>query len=245
MTLEIEGVPPQDVPPRETVPENAAGGDARPPKVFRLPGVYRPQEDSMLLAREYLRSGLAGRGAVLDACCGTGYLALTAARSGCASVTAVDSSMRAVLSARMNAALLKARVDVVHSDLATLVGARSFDTILTNPPYVPWRASDSARPCPNWDAGANGRSVIDVLCLAANRLLRPGGSMLMVHSGISGVEETLSLLRGNGLVASVVARQGIPFGPVMRQRRNALVKAGYLSPSQVLEEIVVVRADKR
>ena len=239
MTLEIETV---STAPAAPLP--GVAHDAQPPKVLRFPGVYRPQEDSMLLAREYLRSGLAGAGDVLDACCGTGYLALIAAWSGCRSVTAVDSSRRAVLSARANAAILGGSIDVIHGDLAGLVGSRAFDTILSNPPYVPWFDEGIARPCAKWDAGRDGRSVIDVLCLAAQRLLRPGGTLLMVHSALSGVEETLDALGREGLDASVSARQRIPFGPVMRRRREALVRAGFLDPCQSLEEIVVVRASK-
>ncbi|AEF39845.1 HemK2/MTQ2 family protein methyltransferase [Hoyosella subflava] len=215
------------------------------PKVLRLPGVYRPQEDTMLLAREYLRSGLAGRGSVLDVCCGTGYLSLVAAWSGAPTITAVDTSARAVWSARANARLFKAPVNVVHSDFAALDPTRTFDVVLANPPYVPWFGADGDGPCAKWDAGADGRAIIDPLCASASRLLAPEATLLMVHSAVSDPDRTVAMLTAAGLTAAVVAREHIPFGPVMRSRAAALREAGYLLPEQTLEEIVVVRADKR
>nr|WP_260152943.1 HemK2/MTQ2 family protein methyltransferase [Hoyosella altamirensis] len=215
------------------------------PKVLRLPGVYRPQEDTMLLAREYLRSGLAGRGSVLDVCCGTGYLSLVAAWSGARTVTAVDTSARAVWSARANARLFKAPVNVVHSDLAALHPTRSYDVVLANPPYVPWFGGGGAGPCAKWDAGADGRAVIDSLCASAGRLLAPKATLLMVHSAVSDPGKTVAMLSEAGLTATVTAHEHIPFGPVMRSRAAKLRAAGYLLPEQTLEEIVVVRADKQ
>ncbi|MCW4355498.1 methyltransferase [Hoyosella sp. YIM 151337] len=229
--------------------ENAAAVPEPPglpvrPRVFRLPGVYRPQEDSVMLAREYLRSGLAGRGSVLELCCGTGYLSLIAARSGVHAVTAVDLSWRAVVSARVNAGMLRAPVRVRRGDFARMDGISPASVVLANPPYVPWFGSDGSRPCAKWDAGADGRAVIDELCAAAPRLVASGGSLLMVHSAISDTAQSLLALSGSGFAPRVVAREHIPFGPVMRSRAQQLAAAGYIEPGQDLEELVVIRADK-
>lgn len=70
--------------------------------------------------------------------------------------------------------------------------------VFSNPPYVP--APDSRPPSRGperaWDAGVDGRAVIDRICAEAPALLRPGGVLLMVHSGMFGAEETLDRLAG-------------------------------------------------
>jgi release factor glutamine methyltransferase len=65
----------------------------------------------------------------------------------------------------------------------------------------------------------------------------------MVQSGFAGVPQTLDLLRDNGLKAAIVARQSIPFGPVLRQRAAYLAHCG-ADVSGGREELVVIRADK-
>ncbi|NEE27052.1 methyltransferase, partial [Streptomyces sp. SID7982] len=98
-----------------TVP--AAGGAAsRPGRVVRLPGVYRPQTDTLLLAMAMRREGIGPGTDLLDLCTGTGALALHAARLG-ARVTAVDISRRAVASARLNTAFARLPVTVRRGDL--------------------------------------------------------------------------------------------------------------------------------
>jgi release factor glutamine methyltransferase len=120
-----------------------------------------------------------------------------------------------------------------------------FDLVLANPPYVPGpgvvAAQGRARA---WDAGPDGRAVLDRLCALAPLLLAPGGLLLMVHSALCDAELTLHQLRGGGLKASVVARREEPFGPVMRGRAQWLVERGLIAPGQRHEELVVIRADR-
>nr|WP_093424350.1 50S ribosomal protein L11 methyltransferase [Saccharopolyspora flava] len=71
--------------------------------VLSSPGVYRPQGDTYLLEHVLKRSGVCAGLDVLDVGTGTGALAMVAARCGARSVTAVDVSARAVLTAWVNA----------------------------------------------------------------------------------------------------------------------------------------------
>ena len=120
-----------------------------------------------------------------------------------------------------------------------------FDLILANPPYVPGEPALPSRGASRaWNAGADGRAVLDRLCAAAPRLLAPAGTLLIVHSVLSDVDGTLHRLRDGGLKASVVARADEPFGPVMRERAQALRDQGLLAPDQHHEELVVIRADR-
>src|SRR3954463_2665225 len=104
--------------------------------LFRPPGVYRPQEDTWLLA-EMLRVATVPAGVrVLDMGTGTGVLAMIAARSGAGQVIAVDVCERGVFAGRSNARLRRLPGRVVRSDLFEAVDGEEFDVIVANPPYV-------------------------------------------------------------------------------------------------------------
>ena len=215
-----------------------------------LPGVYTPQEDTALLAGALSEEPLHPGAHVLDVGTGTGALALQAAHRG-SRVTAVDVSWRAVCTAKANAWLTGASVRVHRGNLFTPVRHQSFDLILTNPPYVPAPVRDGRPPrgrARAWDAGHDGRSVLDRVCREAPGLLRPGGVLLIVHSALSDPGRTVRHLRGAGLKAAVTRRHRIAFGPVLRERVDWLRERGLLSAdagdaAEEKEELVVVRAE--
>ncbi|WP_433461290.1 HemK2/MTQ2 family protein methyltransferase [Spirillospora sp. CA-128828] len=217
--------------------------------LFRPPGVYRPQSDTALLAGALLRAlGRAGAppGArVLELGTGTGAVALAAARAGC-DVVAVDVSAQAVLAARVNARMRGLPLRVLRGDLFAPVAGEVFDVIVANPPYVAGDADPAAvrGRARAFEAGPEGRALLDRICARAPRHLGPAGTLLMVHSSLNGVAATLVALRSAGLRASVVARHREPFGPVMRRRAGGLRARGVLGPGQRHEDLVVVRADR-
>src|SRR3954471_16648987 len=145
-------------------------------RIVTFPGVLRPPSDAALLGGVMARdgSGLRGREA-LDLCSGTGILGLTAARLG-ARATAIDLSRRAVLNARLNARLNRLELEALRGDLFAPVEGRRFDLIVSNPPYIPAPpgtvTNGAARA---WDAGPDGRALLDRICDAAATHLRPGG----------------------------------------------------------------------
>jgi release factor glutamine methyltransferase len=211
---------------------------------LRLPGTYAPQGDTHLLAAVMTRTGLVQGKRVLDLCTGTGAVALAAAEHGASAVTAVDLSRRAVLSARGNAWRAGLRVDVRRGDLFAPVAGERFDLVVANPPYVPARSSRlprySAARC--WDAGPDGRALVDRICRGVADVLAPGGVLLITHSALTNTERTLSQLAAAGLDASVVARSSVPFGPVLNGRAAWLAEQGLIEPTQRTEELVVVAA---
>lgn len=208
------------------------------------PGVYTPQEDTDLLAEALSEEPLPPGADALDVGTGSGALALHAARRGLR-VTAVDVSRRAVWAARINARLSGLRIRILRGNLFEPVRGRTFDVILANPPYVPVPDAD---PAPRgaaraWDAGHDGRLILDRICREAPASLRPGGVLLVVHSALSGPERTVTLLRAAGLKASMTRRRRIAFGPVLRERQGWLREQGLLSATEDREELVVVRAE--
>jgi release factor glutamine methyltransferase len=214
-------------------------------------GVYPPQDDSMLLIDTLERTGLATGRSVLDLCTGSGVVAISAAAMGASSVTAFDICPHAVRCSRINAADAGVHVDVREGSWTGALDHAPFDVIVSNPPYVPTpsgghmaRIPPSAGPSRAWNAGRDGRAVLDPLCNSAADLLSNGGSLLMVHSALAGVERSLDLLRFNGLDANVVASQSIPFGPVLSARVAWLELTGQIEPGCRTEELMVIRADK-
>jgi release factor glutamine methyltransferase len=208
-----------------------------------VPGVFRPRSDSWMLTQS-LRDASPGTGAdVLDLCTGSGVAAIAAARLG-ARATAVDVSRRSVLTVRLNAVLngVAGNVRAIRGDLFGAVPARSFDVIVSNPPYVPSGEGElpARGPSRAWEAGPDGRVVLDRICAEAPRRLRPGGRLLLVQSSLCGTETTVDRLAAGGLEARVVERRRGPLGPLMLAQVEDLERRGVLAPGEREEEVVVI-----
>lgn len=217
---------------------------APPSLPWTPPGVYTPQWDTGLLARALCRETVGSTTEVLDLGTGSGALAVQAARLG-ARVTAVDISRLAVLTARVNTLLAGRRVRVRRGDLADAVPGRSYDLVVSNPPYVPSPAVGLPRRgrARAWEAGGDGRAFVDRICAAAPTMLRPGGVLLIVHSGLCDSGATLRHLADGGLRASITERALVPYGPVLRSRRRWLLREGLADGDENREELVVIRAE--
>ena len=201
-----------------------------------LPGVFAPISDSWMLADALRRETLPPGARVLDVCTGSGLLAVTAALRG-ASATAVDCSRRAVLAARLNARRNGVRVRGVRGDLLDAVNGERFDCIVSNPPYVPSPRAAGRSASRAWEAGRDGRVLLDRICDGAAAHLRPDGVLLVVHSSLIDEKETCARLRATGLTADVIERRRGPLGPLMREQ----VRRGLLPPDTHEEDVVIVR----
>lgn len=216
-----------------------------------IEGVYPPQHDSQLLIDTLRETGLVRGRRVLDLCTGSGVVAIAAAESDAASVIALDICPRAVSCTRGNAAYAGVSIDVLEGSWSQAMDYAPFDLIVSNPPYVPTPpAGDTdvipltAGPARAWNAGIDGRMVIDPLCESVAGMLDVGGTLLMVQSALSGVDKSLESLRSTGLDAEAVAAQTIPFGPVLSARARWLEVTGQIERGCRTEELVVIRADK-
>ncbi|WP_255396483.1 HemK2/MTQ2 family protein methyltransferase [Mycobacterium sp. E3247] len=214
-------------------------------------GVYPPQDDSRLLVDTMRATGIVPGRHVLDLCTGSGFIAIAAAELGAASVTAFDICPRAVRCSRGNAMHAGVAIDVREGSWISALDCAPFEVIVSNPPYVPTPPATDAHlipptagPALAWNAGADGRMVLDPLCELASGLLADGGSMLVVQSTFSGIEQSLESLRSTGLNAKIVASQWVPFGPVLSARASWLEDTGRLERGCRSEELVVIRADK-
>jgi release factor glutamine methyltransferase len=214
-------------------------------------GVYAPQRDSQLLIDTIEQTELARGRRVLDLCTGSGVVAIAAAELGAASVTAFDTCLHAVRCSRGNAVHAGVDVDVREGSWTGASDFAPFELIVSNPPYVPTPPTGdteviplTAGPTWAWNAGVDGRMVLDPLCRSASGLLCDGGTVLLVQSAFAGVERSLNSLRSTGLDAEVVASQCVPFGPVLSARAGWLEHTGRIQQGCRTEELVVIRADK-
>ena len=177
---------------------------------------------------------------VLDPFTGSGVLAIAAAMAG-ANATAIDVSRRAAACAWMNARLNGTRLEAVRADSTASLGSRRFDWIVANPPYVPGPAVEARGAARAWEAGPDGRKFIDSLCQEAPRRLRPGGTMLLVHSSWCGEDATLRALEAGGMEARVASRQEGQLGPLMASRAERLEALG-AEPGTDSEEVLIFEA---
>ncbi len=184
---------------------------------MRLLAPARPA-DSRILADVLREQTLPPRASVLDLCSGTGTLAITAARRGARSVTAVDHSRRAVLATRVNARAAGVRVRALRGDLYDPVGDQRFDAIVCNPPHE--------------------EGVLDRVIDEAAAHLRAGGFVLLMASAALGSERTLAAMRDAGLdgVECIARRRGA-LGPLTRSRVHTLDEPGSAGDG----DVVVVR----
>jgi ribosomal protein L3 glutamine methyltransferase len=146
---------------------------------------------------ELLFNGLVGDGApidapleaanVLDLCTGGGSLAILAARIfGNAQIDAVDLSADALAVANRNVKThgLSHRIALFEGDLFAPLGAKRYDVILTNPPYVETAAMAAfppefaAEPRLAHDGGGDGLDIVRRILNAAPNHLAPEGALV-------------------------------------------------------------------
>jgi release factor glutamine methyltransferase len=214
-------------------------------------GVYAPQEDSQLLIDVMDKTGLARGRRVADLCTGSGVVAIAAADQGAAEVTAFDICPRAAHFARQQVSSAGVEVSVHLGSWARAAEFGPYDLVVCNPPYVPHDPNVDSLELPSqigparaWDAGYDGRLVLDPLCASMRDLLAEGGTMLLVQSEFAEPRKTLAALSSCGLDAEVLAWEWIPFGPVLSARAQWLEDTGRLDPGRREEELVVIRADR-
>ncbi len=139
---------------------------------------------------------------VLDLGCGSGVVAVFAARRG-ARVTATDINPAAVRCARINALLnqVETQVETAVGDLWEPVAGRVFDLIVFNPPFFRGRPRDAL------DHAWRGEDVFERFAAGLDRHLAPGGQAWVLLSTDGAGNELLALLVKAGFRFGVVTER--------------------------------------
>jgi release factor glutamine methyltransferase len=119
-----------------------------------------------------------------------------------------------------------------------------FDLIVSNPPWVPsvtdvLPQSGMARA---WDAGRDGRALIDPICAQAPGHLRPAGVLLLLQPMVCDTSATVRSLTAQGLNVTMAARLVAPMTPLLRERAQQLHERCPWGPDDSTYEISVIRA---
>jgi release factor glutamine methyltransferase len=125
-------------------------------------------------------------GNVADIGTGSGAIAITLALETASRVFATDISEAAVRVAAGNARRLKSQVHFAVCDLGSALPSGCFDLAVSNPPYVPDAGSENIQrevrehePRVALFGGSDGLDVYRRLIPDAQRLLKPGGWLVM------------------------------------------------------------------
>ncbi len=165
------------------------------------PGVFHPKYfgSSSILARFVSSLPLRGK-SFLEVGCGSGIVALCAARAG-AKVTAIDINPEAVRCTIANAARNNLRVSAGTSDLFETLGDTRFDVIAWNPPFLPGVPKSPAEAA---FYGGRDLEVIRRFVATARAYVTPGGSIFTILSADISIPQIEQLFREAGFTVSRV-----------------------------------------
>lgn len=168
------------------------------------PDVLIPRPDTETLVHEALMRK-PGATAVLDIGTGSGCIAVSLAKQlPLAAITAVDISGAALTVARRNAERNGVAIEFLQGSLCEPVEGRSFELIVSNPPYIPSRDIELLEPEVRdfdprgaLDGGADGLDFYTALIPTALPCLRPEG-WLLVEIGTGQEMDVKQLFRAAG-----------------------------------------------
>lgn len=235
-----EAIVPAPEPNNETAVDFLLNGRVR---LLQPEGGYRAAIDPVFLAA--ITAATAGE-RVLDVGTGTGAAALClAVRVPGVTVVGLEQRADACAFARRNADLsgVADRVTVVEGDLLAppeTLGTVGFDRVMMNPPYL--KAGAASVPPDDWKAAANveGAAGLADWVRFADRMLKPRGSLTMVHRA-DRIEDILHALRGR--FGSLILVPLWPKPGVEAKRLLLVARKGGKAPARLTAGLTVHRAE--
>ncbi|MCH5156660.1 MAG: peptide chain release factor N(5)-glutamine methyltransferase [Clostridiales bacterium] len=162
--------------------------------------VLIPRQETELVTEQLLKR-IDKKSQVLDLCCGSGVIGITATLETGAKTVLLDISKDALKVAKQNVKLNKANVQVIaQSDMFAKVRNDTFDAIVCNPPYIETETIDTLddsvknfEPHLALDGGADGLKFYRILAEQAHLHLNKGG-VLVLEIGYNQGEAVKALL---------------------------------------------------
>jgi release factor glutamine methyltransferase len=187
------------------------------------PNVYPPKPASLLLAELSIGAIRPGE-RVLDACTGSGVVAVAIAKKLPQTiVVASDINPEAVASAGQNARRNCAAIATVVTDLYRAFQDDEFNTITVHPPGVPyppnrdWGMTPGMRLATN--GGVDGSFLISRSIIESKRCLKKGGQLLLLLPHWSNVKRAQTLLREHYSKVTELGRKRVEFFPAIKAPR--------------------------
>jgi release factor glutamine methyltransferase len=173
-------------------------------KLSVLPGVFHPRYfgSSAILARFVSSLDLKGK-RFLEVGCGSGVVALSAARAG-AHVVTVDINPDAVTCCLTNAAANGLVLDVRPGDLFSPLSGETFDVIAWNPPFLP---GTPTTPAESAFFGGADFATIRRFAAGARKHLKPGATVYTILSADIDISLIENVFRHQSFAVSQVLSQ--------------------------------------
>ena len=160
--------------------------------------VLIPRQDTEILVEEVIKR--CKRGKILDLCTGSGAIAISLAKYIPDSVVfASDVSLEALEIAKKNASDNNVNVSFIESDMLKNIKERSFDVIVSNPPYIETGIINTLpedvkkEPRIALDGGTDGLDFYRIIAKEAKEYLKQGG-LLALEIGYNQAEAVMNLL---------------------------------------------------
>jgi release factor glutamine methyltransferase len=194
------------------------------------PGVFIPRPETESILAWATAQRLAARPVIVDACTGSGALAVALAQHRpAARIIGIDDSEAALDYARRNAegaAVELVRADVTTPGLLPELDGR-VDLVVANPPYIPDGVvlePEVAQHDPHHAlfGGPDGMTVVAAVVSLAGRWLGAGGLFAVEHDDTTS-SSTVELIHGTGLFDDIQARRDLAGRPrfvTARRRRS-------------------------
>ncbi len=176
--------------------------------------VLIPRPETELLVENALKV-INSNSKVLDLCTGSGAIAIVVSRKKNIRVTATDISSSAIVLAKENASLNKAEVEFIESDMFCGIEGKTFDVIISNPPYVKREEIEGLQkevkdfePHLALNGGEDGLDFYRIISLNVCKFLNNGGVLLM-ECGENQAEDIKEMLKGFTSVEIIKDYEGI------------------------------------
>lgn len=203
---------------------------------------YRVAIDPVFLAA-VLTDGFRGR--ILDLGCGVGAAALCAAtRLPDATVVGVERDPWLADLARQNVAAnaLTGRVEIVTADIRNYTPSDTFDAVMMNPPYLESARANAQSDLRKAAATIESEAALEVWIESGLRLLRAGGSFIIIHRA-DRLDDVLTSLRD--CVRDVVV---VPLWPKAGMSAKRVIVSGAYrdgDPVELVPGLILHEADGR
>lgn len=178
--------------------------------------VLIPRPETELLAENVIKTVNGDKNkTVLDLCTGSGAIAVAVNKESGAKVTASDVSEKALALAKENAEINGANVEFICSDLFSELKGRTFDIIVSNPPYIKSAEIETLQrevrdyePKIALDGGEDGLDFYRVIAKKAKKYLNDGGALLL-ECGESQAQDVAKLLKSYKNVQIIKDLEGV------------------------------------